>query len=52
MQETEFNFKCDWNGAFEDPEFIKTFSTEILENYILKNVGMRENRVRSNTLKS
>ncbi|MEE2772717.1 MAG: trehalose synthase, partial [Bacteroidota bacterium] len=36
MQETEFNFKCDWNGAFEDPEFIKTFSTEILENYILK----------------
>lgn len=36
LQETDFNFKCDWNDAFEDPEFIKTFSTEILENYILK----------------
>ncbi|SDS01320.1 maltokinase N-terminal cap-like domain-containing protein [Christiangramia echinicola] len=33
---SDFQFKCTWATAFEDPEFIKTFSTEILENYILK----------------
>ncbi|MBT8318940.1 MAG: trehalose synthase, partial [Gramella sp.] len=33
---SDFQFKCHWNDAFEDSEFIKTFSTEILENYILK----------------
>ncbi|WP_026935243.1 maltokinase N-terminal cap-like domain-containing protein [Christiangramia echinicola] len=33
---SDFQFKCTWDTAFEDPEFIKTFSTEILENYILK----------------
>ena len=33
---SNFNFKSDWKSAFEDEEFIKTFSTEILENYILK----------------
>lgn len=33
---SDFQFKCTWKTAFEDPEFIKTFSTEILENYILK----------------
>ena len=33
---SDFQFKCTWDNAFEDEEFIKTFSTEILENYILK----------------
>ena len=33
---SDFQFKCSWEEAFEDPEFIKTFSTEILEDYILK----------------
>lgn len=33
---SDFQFKCSWENAFEDPEFIKTLSTEILENYILK----------------
>ena len=33
---SDFQFKCTWDTAFEDQEFIKTFSTEILENYILK----------------
>ena len=33
---SDFQFKCKWDDAFEDPEFVKTFSTEILENYILK----------------
>ena len=33
---TDFQFKCEWKHAFEDGEFVKTFSTEILENYILK----------------
>jgi len=32
----DFQFKCDWKDAFTDDDFIKTFSTEILENYILK----------------
>ena len=35
-QHTEFQFKTNWKDAFNDPEFIKIFSTEILENYILK----------------
>lgn len=33
---SDFQFKNDWKMAFEDQEFIKTFSTEILEDYILK----------------
>ncbi|MCM8569283.1 trehalose synthase [Gramella jeungdoensis] len=33
---SDFQFKCSWDEAFEDSEFIKTFSTEILEDYILK----------------
>ena len=33
---SDFQFKNTWDNAFEDQEFIKTFSTEILENYILK----------------
>ncbi len=33
---SDFQFKCNWENAFEDQEFIKTFSTEILEDYILK----------------
>lgn len=33
---SDFQFKNSWETAFEDPEFIKTFSTEILEDYILK----------------
>lgn len=36
VQDSNFRFKCDWEHAFEDSEFIKTFSTEILEDYILK----------------
>ena len=33
---SDFQFKCTWKEAFKDQEFVKTFSTEILENYILK----------------
>lgn len=33
---SNFQFKNTWETAFEDQEFIKTFSTEILEDYILK----------------
>ncbi|MDR5591929.1 trehalose synthase [Christiangramia sp. SM2212] len=33
---SDFQFKNTWETAFEDQEFIKTFSTEILEDYILK----------------
>jgi trehalose synthase-fused probable maltokinase len=33
---SDFQFKCDWENAFKDEVFVKTFSTEILENYILK----------------
>lgn len=33
---SDFQFKCSWEEAFNDQEFVKTFSTEILENYILK----------------
>ncbi len=36
VQDSEFRFKCDWKNALEDSEFVKTFSTEILEDYILK----------------
>jgi maltose alpha-D-glucosyltransferase/alpha-amylase len=31
-----FVFKTDWKQAFDDAEFIKVFSSDILENYILK----------------
>ena len=30
-----FVFKTDWKSAFEDEEFIKVFSSDILENYII-----------------
>jgi maltose alpha-D-glucosyltransferase/alpha-amylase len=30
-----FVFKTDWNNAFEDKEFVKVFSSDILENYII-----------------
>ena len=33
---SDFQFKCTWEDAFQDAEFVKTFSTEILEDYILK----------------
>lgn len=33
---SDFQFKSTWEEAFDDQEFIKTFSTEILEDYILK----------------
>ena len=33
---SDFQFKSSWEKAFEDQEFVKTFSTEILEDYILK----------------
>jgi trehalose synthase-fused probable maltokinase len=33
---SDFQFKCDWENAFKDEVFVKTFSTEILEDYILK----------------
>src|SRR6476646_3274525 len=32
---TPFVFKTDWKHAFEDEEFIKVFSSDILENYII-----------------
>ena len=32
---TPFVFKTDWKNAFEDEEFIKVFSSDILENYII-----------------
>ncbi|MGB8703602.1 MAG: trehalose synthase, partial [Gillisia sp.] len=35
-QHTQFQFKTEWKDAFNDPEFVKIFSTEILEDYILK----------------
>ena len=31
-----FVFRADWKSAFEDEEFVKVFSSDILENYILK----------------
>lgn len=30
-----FVFKTDWKNAFEDQEFVKVFSSDILENYII-----------------
>ncbi len=30
-----FVFKADWKTAFEDAEFVKVFSSDILENYII-----------------
>ena len=36
LETSDFQFKCEWKNAFEDPDFIKAFSTEILEDYILK----------------
>ena len=30
-----FVFKTDWKTAFEDEEFIKVFSSDILEQYII-----------------
>jgi trehalose synthase-fused probable maltokinase len=30
-----FVFKTDWKNAFDDDEFIKIFSSDILENYII-----------------
>lgn len=32
---TPFIFKTDWKKAFEDPEFVKVFSSDILERYII-----------------
>lgn len=32
---TPFIFKTDWKTAFEDEEFIKVFSSDILEQYII-----------------
>ncbi|WP_269684678.1 maltokinase N-terminal cap-like domain-containing protein [Flavobacterium lacustre] len=30
-----FVFKTDWKNAFDDEEFVKVFSSDILENYII-----------------
>lgn len=30
-----FVFKTDWKNAFDDKEFVKVFSSDILENYII-----------------
>ena len=30
-----FKFKVEWKNAFEDYEFVKVFSSDILENYII-----------------
>ncbi|NHM07204.1 phosphotransferase [Flavobacterium sp. CYK-4] len=30
-----FVFKTDWKTAFDDPDFVKVFSSDILENYIV-----------------
>lgn len=32
---TPFEFKTDWKHAFEDADFVKVFSSDILENYII-----------------
>jgi maltose alpha-D-glucosyltransferase/alpha-amylase len=32
---TPFVFKTEWKNAFEDEDFIKVFSSDILENYII-----------------
>ncbi len=33
---TAFIFKTDWKNAFDDADFLKDFSSDILENYIVK----------------
>ena len=33
--QNQFVFKADWKVAFEDPEFVKVFSSDILESYIV-----------------
>ena len=33
---TPFIFKTDWQNAFEDDDFLKDFSADILESYIVK----------------
>lgn len=33
---TPFIFKTDWKNAFDDPDFLKDFSADILESYIVK----------------
>ena len=33
--QNQFVFKTDWKVAFEDPEFVKVFSSDILESYIV-----------------
>ncbi len=33
---TPFSFKTKWKDAFEDPKFLKVFSEDILEDYIVK----------------
>lgn len=30
-----FEFKTDWKNCFEHPDFVKVFSSDILENYII-----------------
>ena len=35
-QASEFRFKCEWKDAMENSDFVKTFTTEILIDYILK----------------
>ena len=32
---TPFEFKTDWKNAFDDHDFVKVFSSDILENYII-----------------
>lgn len=32
---TPFEFRTDWKTAFENEDFVKTFSSDILENYII-----------------
>ena len=33
-----FVFNTDWKDAFDDEEFVKIFSSDILENYIIKSI--------------
>jgi trehalose synthase-fused probable maltokinase len=33
--QNQFVFKTDWKVAFDDPEFVKVFSSDILESYIV-----------------
>ncbi|OYU84884.1 MAG: trehalose synthase [Flavobacterium sp. BFFFF2] len=32
---TPFEFKCEWKNALDDAEFVKVFSSDILEQYII-----------------